>query len=121
MSIAGRNRIQGSTVQVYRKTKLEGSGGQQAGAPVKLLADEPLRLETLTDELALRLFGEGERVERSAKIETWKGVEKGDLLVVTAGLHADSTKVLKVVATVPLFATPAQPLGRYQELGLAAT
>jgi hypothetical protein len=111
MSIVGRNLTKGSTVQVYRPQKTEGSGGQQARIPVKLLVNELIELVPIADEVAVRIFGEAERVEVTAMVELWKGIQKSDVFAVTAGTYAE--KLFVVVA--------ARPLGRYQELGLAGT
>ena len=119
MSIAGRNRIRGSTVQVYRPQKLEGTGGQQARVPVKLLEGVRLELIPITDEIAVKVFGVTERIELSTMADGWTGIEKGDLFAVTAGTYAE--KVFAVVAARPLGATAANPDGRFKELGLAAS
>lgn len=101
MSVAGRNAINGSTLEAFRPDKDEGTGGQ-TNVTWQPLGTFRMELHTPTNEVLQMVFGAGTDVRCTGyvepKEEAWAGLEKLDLVKVVEGRHAGA--VFQVTAVI---------------------
>ncbi len=87
MSLAGRARVKGSRVTVYRPTGTRENDGSGAVASWTVAATGvPAVIEAITDELVQKVFGASQVVKDRASIpDLTLALQPGDVLVVTSG------------------------------------
>lgn len=87
MSLAGRNQLRGDDFTVYRATQSDAGGGETTRAWASVLASRAV-FETLSHELAQRLYGVIDEVTLRAKIDASPIVRPEDGVTIATGEHA---------------------------------